>query len=78
MEGTLYQLLDRDGEQVGLIHADLSKIHSPAIKDNIEKDWQEFYNSFETDADDFADWMNQRYPNAKFERVFVEELNPLL
>lgn len=72
MKGHIYQLLDRDGENVGLIH---SYYH---YEDSLlEKLWNEFYNSFSCDADDFVEWFN-RQSRPPIERVFVTDINPLL
>lgn len=75
MKGNIYQLLDSDGEQNGLLYTP----HNNFNTSDLEKNWAEFYNSFDTlDPDDFVEWLNNRYPNGEFERIFVEELNPFL
>lgn len=68
MEGQLFQLLDADGDQVGLIWTDLQ-----GERDYLEKDWKEF-ESDDAGADTFAEYLNTKYPNAHFEQVFVTEL----
>lgn len=72
MKGHLYQLLDRDGENVGLIWSDYYYEDS-----FLEKLWNEFYNSFDCDADDFVEWFN-RQQRPQIERVFVTDINPVL
>lgn len=73
MQGQLFQLLDTDGEDVGLIWTDLE-----GDRDYLEKDWKDYYSAENTDnpnADDFADLLNEKYPEASFERVFVTTIN---
>lgn len=72
MKGHIYQLLDRDGENVGIIYSEYYYEDS-----FMEKLWNEFYNSFDCDVDDFVEWFN-RQPRPIIERVFVTEINPLL
>lgn len=71
MKGTIYQLLDSVGEQVGLLYTP----HNAFNTSDLEKDWTEFSNCDTEDPDDFVDWLNNRYPNGEFQRIFVEELN---
>jgi len=77
MIGTLYQLLDRDGEPVGLTWTPTDQLSSSFNTKFMETVWHEFYNSFEADTDDFVEWANNKYPLLSLERVFTEELNPL-
>ena len=75
-KGQLFQLLDRDTEQTGLIYTD-----NTTIKENrVEDLWKEFCNEFDADADEFVEWINNKlnpteeFPNGiVFERVFVSE-----
>jgi hypothetical protein len=82
-KGQLFQLLDKDSDQIGLIWTE-----NETIKENrVEDLWQEFYNSFDGDADDFVGWINvklstdtpyrkEEFPNGiLFERVFVSDCN---
>lgn len=72
MKGHTYQLLDKDGENVGLIYSDYNYESS-----FLEKLWNEFYNSFDCDADEFVEWFNEK-PRPPIERIFVTEINPVL
>lgn len=81
-KGQLFQLLDKDTEQVGLLYTPDMKIKENKVEDL----WQEFCNEFEPNADDFEEWINNKlntteqyqkeFPNGIFfERVFVSETN---
>lgn len=78
MQGTLFQLLDRDGEQVGLTWTPIEQGTSSFTTQFMEDIWTEFYNSFDTTfIDDFIEWINDKYPLLLLERAYTQELNPL-
>jgi hypothetical protein len=77
MQGTLYQLLDKDGEFVGIVWTPTTPETSSFNTYTMEQIWHLFYNSFECDADEFVEWANDKYPLISLERVFVNELSPL-
>ncbi len=75
-KGQLFQLLDCNSEQIGLIYTPDTTIKENAVEDK----WKEFCNSFWPDADEFVEWLNENlnpseeFPNGiSFERVFVSE-----
>jgi hypothetical protein len=66
--GQLFQLLDKDSDEIGLIYTP-----DTTIKENdVEDKWKEFCNSFHPDADDFVEWLTDEC-GVSFERVFVAE-----
>lgn len=79
-KGQLFQLKDNESEDIGLIWTD-----NEQIKENrIEDEWNEFINSYDEDADEFAEYLNNKFnpteefPNGiYFERVFVSDCNIL-
>ncbi len=75
-KGQLFQLLDRDTEQIGIIYTDNTTI----TENRFEDLWQEYCKEFEEEADDFVVWINNKlnpteeFPNGiVFERVFTSE-----
>lgn len=73
MQGQLFQLMDSDGGQCGIIWTDLEGVR------DIDKHWIEYYNNSEDDdigPDGFVEFLEKKYPHAAFERVYTDEIYP--
>jgi len=62
-KGQLFQLKDKESEDIGLIWTD-----NEQIKENrIEDEWNEFINSYDEDADEFVEYLNNKFnPTEEF------------
>ena len=65
----LLQLVDLDGENMGLIKTNIPEI-------TIKQHWSKFVDEESTDVDDFVEYMEEFYPDNKIERIFVKIVEP--
>jgi len=73
MNGHLFQLLDSDNDEVGLIHYNGEKFNEI----DLALQWQKFSKSPDNDSDsvdDFVDYLNDKFEHPYFERVYVKEV----
>lgn len=76
MKGQLFQLKDSEDFDFGLIWTNDENIDTKVVQSEYEK----FYNNDDSDAeigaDEFIEVLEKLYPDSKFERVYVEDINP--
>jgi hypothetical protein len=68
-QGQLFQLLDGDSNEVGVIYTS-----DETISENFVEDiWQEYLNDYQIDVDNFVQFLNKKLSNDSFERVFLSQ-----
>ena len=60
-----YQLLDLDGEQVGILKTTLES-------DIIQKEWSEYVDEYSDDVDDFAEHLCEKHGENVAERFYID------
>jgi len=67
MSKKLYQIVDPDGEPMGLIY-------TTADEDVVKSTWEEIYSQDEPDDSSYADMLEEKLSeNYETERIFIEE-----
>lgn len=76
MKGQLFQLKDSEDFDFGLIWTNDENIDTEVV----ESEYKKFYNNddpeTEIGVDEFIEVLEKLYPDSRFERVYVEDINP--